>query len=78
MSLVALGKAYELTYVRDGRSTEKTVRIPGHWWAWTGDADNGSILLVKPVGFHDFARQFGPAAVRQSQGSQITFGANQN
>jgi hypothetical protein len=51
MSLVALGKAYELTYVRDGRSTEETVKIPGWWWAWTGDADNGSILLVKPVGF---------------------------
>jgi hypothetical protein len=51
MSLVALGKAYELSYVRDGRSTEETVKIPGYWWAWTGDADNGSILLVKPVGF---------------------------
>lgn len=51
MTLVALGKAYELTYVRDGRSTEETIRIPGWWWAWTGDADNGSILLVKPVGF---------------------------
>lgn len=51
MSLVALGKCYELTYVRDGKSTEETVKIPGHWWAWTGDADNGSILLVKPLGF---------------------------
>lgn len=51
MSLVALGKAYDLTYVRDGKSTEETIRLPGWWWAWTGDADNGSILLVKPLGF---------------------------
>lgn len=51
MTLVALGKAYELTYRRDGKSTDETISIPGWWWAWTGDADNGSILLVKPIGF---------------------------
>jgi len=51
MSLVALGKCYELSYLRDGRTTEETVTCPGYWWAWSGDADNGSILLVKPLGF---------------------------
>jgi hypothetical protein len=51
MSLVALGKCYELTYVRDGRTNPETVRCPGFWWAWSGDASTGSILLVKPIGF---------------------------
>lgn len=51
MSLVALGKAFEITFVRDGETKAKTISFPGWWWAWSGTPDNGSILLVKPVGF---------------------------
>lgn len=46
--LVALGKAYELTFRRDGRSTPETVKFPGWWWAWSGSPTAGHILLVKP------------------------------
>ncbi len=50
MSIVALGKCYELTFRRDGKRTEETVKFPGWWWAWSGSPSNGSILLVKPQG----------------------------
>lgn len=33
--------------------------------------------LIKPVAFQDFARLFGPAEVRQSQGNQLKFGTKQ-
>lgn len=48
MSLVALGKAYELTFIRDGKSSAETVQFPGWWWAWSGSPSGGHILLVKP------------------------------
>jgi len=35
-------------------------------------------FLVKPVGFHDFVRQFGPAIVRQFHRNQVTFGVSAN
>jgi len=34
--------------------------------------------LVKPVGFHEFVRQFGPATVRQFHRNQLTFAAGTN
>lgn len=49
MSLVALGKAYELEYRRDGSSRSEVVKFPGWWWAWSGSDDGGHILLVKPM-----------------------------
>ncbi len=50
--LVALGKAYELTFRRDGRSTVETAKFPGWWWAWSGTPTAGNILLVKPKVLH--------------------------
>ncbi len=46
--LVALGKAYELAFRRDGRSTVEVAKFPGWWWAWSGSPSAGNILLVKP------------------------------
>lgn len=49
MSLIGLGKAYELEFVRDGSKRRQVVSFPGHWWAWSGTPDGGNILLVKPI-----------------------------
>lgn len=49
MSLVALGKAFEIEFIRDGRSQAEKASFPGWWWAWDGSPDRGHILLVKPT-----------------------------
>lgn len=48
-SLIGLGKAFELEFIRDGKKKAETVSFPGHWWAWSGGADTGNILLVRPI-----------------------------
>lgn len=48
-SLIGLGKAFEIEFIRDGRTKSETFKFPGFWWAWSGTPDNGNVLLVKPI-----------------------------
>lgn len=52
-ALVGLGKAYEICFIRDGRTKSESFMFPGYWWAWSGTPDNGNILLVKPLSATD-------------------------
>lgn len=51
MSLTALGKVYDLWFIRTGSTDEERVQLTRGWWAWSGGADTGHILMVTPRGF---------------------------
>lgn len=48
-TLVALGRAVGLEFIRLDRKRSEKVSFPQYWWAWDGPATTGNIRLVKTI-----------------------------